>query len=72
MLTHIIIGKKLGWLANIEVAMNNAMSKSAAMLQIPIEFLEIRKMNIHLGIRRQILLPSEPFQNEIKLWAEPT
>jgi hypothetical protein len=51
----------------MEVAMNNAMSKRAAMLQIPVELLEIRKMNIHLGIRRQIPLPSERFQNEIKL-----
>jgi hypothetical protein len=39
--------------------MNNAMNKRAAMLQIPVELLEIRKMNIQLGILRQIPLPSE-------------
>jgi hypothetical protein len=39
--------------------MNNAMSKRAAMLQIPVELLEIRKMNIHLEIQRQIPLTSE-------------
>jgi hypothetical protein len=39
--------------------MYNAMSMRAAMLQIPAELLEIRKMKIHLGVQLQIAIVSK-------------
>ena len=47
--------------------MNNAMSKRAAILQIPVELLEIRKMNIYLGLGGKSHSLLKPFQNETKL-----